>query len=61
LLVPLLVLECSPIEFGLTGPCGNTPDELRASANQLVDLVTSLTLEIDGVPIPEEKLFHYRE
>ena len=60
LLVPLLNTECSPIEFGLNGPCGNTPEELRASANQLVDLVTSLTLEIDGVPVPKEKLFQYR-
>jgi hypothetical protein len=60
LLVPLLVLECSPIEFGLNGPCGNTPEELRASANELLDLVTSLTLEIDGVSVPKEKLFQYR-
>lgn len=60
LLVPLLVLECSPIEFGLNGPCGNTPEELRTSANELLDLVTSLTLEIDGVPVPKEKLFQYR-
>lgn len=60
LLVPLLVLECSPIEFGLNGPCGNTPEELRASANELLDLVTSLTLEIDGVPVPKEKLFQQR-
>jgi hypothetical protein len=60
LLVPLLVTECSPIEFGLNGPCGDTPEKLRASANALLDRVTSLTLEIDGVPVPEEKLFQYR-
>jgi hypothetical protein len=62
LLVPLLVTECSPIEFGLTGPCGNTPEELRASANQVLnpDFITSLTLEIDGVPVPKEKLLQYR-
>ena len=60
MLVPLLVLECSPIEFGLNGPCGNTPEELRASANELLDLITSLTLEINGVPVPKEKLFQYR-
>jgi hypothetical protein len=60
LLVPLLNTECSPIEFGLTGPCGNTPQELRVSANELANLVTSLTLEIDGVPVPTAKLFQYR-
>lgn len=30
LLIPLLVTECSPIEFGLTGPCGDTPEELKS-------------------------------
>jgi hypothetical protein len=60
LLIPLLNTECSTIEFGLTGPCGDTPDELRASANQLLDFVTSLTLEIDGVQVPAEQLFQYR-
>ncbi len=62
LLIPLLVTECSPIEFGLTGPCGNTPEELRVSANQLLnpDFVTSLILEIDGVSVPKDKLLQYR-
>ena len=58
LLIPLLVTECSPIEFGLKAPCGNTPEELRASANELMnpDFINSLTLEIDGVSVPMEKL-----
>jgi hypothetical protein len=62
LLIPLLNTECSPIEFGLTGPCGNTPEELRASANQLMNpnFINSLTLEIDGVSVPKEKLLQYR-
>ena len=62
LLIPLLNTECSPIEFGLTGPCGDTPEELRASANQLMNpnFINSLTLEIDGVSVPKEKLLQYR-
>ena len=58
LFIPILVTECSPIEFSLNGPCGNTPDELRASANELMnpDFINSLTLEIDGVSVPKEKL-----
>jgi hypothetical protein len=61
LFIPLLVTECSPIEFGLTAACGNTPEELRASANELMnpDFINSLTLEIDGVSIPIEKLLQY--
>jgi hypothetical protein len=61
LFIPLLVTECSPIEFGLNGPCGNTPEELRASANELMnpDFINSLTLEIDGVSVPKEKLLQY--
>ena len=61
LFIPLLVTECSPIEFGLKAPCGNTPEELRASANELMnpDFINSLTLEIDGVSVPIEKLLHY--
>jgi hypothetical protein len=59
LLIPLLNTECSPIEFGLNGPCGNTPEELRASANQLINpiIVTSLTLVIDGVQVPLDQLY----
>lgn len=58
LFIPLLVTECSPIEFGLKAACGNTPEELRASANELMnpDFINSLTLEIDGVSVPIEKL-----
>ena len=61
LLIPLLVTECSPIEFGLNGPCGNTPEELRASANELMnpEFINSLTLEIDGVSVPKEKLLQH--
>ncbi len=58
LFIPLLVTECSTIEFGLKAACGNTPEELRASANELMnpDFINSLTLEIDGVSVPIEKL-----
>jgi hypothetical protein len=61
LFIPLLVTECSTIESGLTGPCGNTPEELRASANELMnpDFINSLTLEIDGVSVPMKKLLEF--
>lgn len=53
LFVPLVNAECSTFAGD-----GNTEEALRACANDLIDQVTELFIEIDGVPLND--LFDFR-
>ena len=52
LFVPVVNVECSTVEGG-----GKSEEQLRKCAEGLADLIKEVSVEIDGRPIPQEKLY----